>query len=233
MPIQLREPFAQNANAVILGDLNPAILHPEWFRRQGLVDDETCGSAEIRVVSQQVTELMIGGIKLFATDDKIILSVSDPAYTERLQDFSCGLLAKLPHTPLKAAGINSDVHLQLDSEASWHSIGHALAPKDPVWKGICESPGMENLTIQSPVSSWTYPIIENLTVKPYQKDHLKHPAIVIKANIHFSVPIEGESAFHADTAKIVGSFLSECWDLSMGRAREVAEAIFKNIDRTT
>ena len=45
----------QGMSIVALGSFNPAIFHPIWFARQGLIRDAEAEAAEIQVVSPEVT----------------------------------------------------------------------------------------------------------------------------------------------------------------------------------
>jgi hypothetical protein len=111
----------------------------------------------------------------------------------------------------------------------WHSIGHTLAPKNPVWNKLCDNPGMQRLTIQSPVESWTYPFLENLTVEPVSRDQKIQPAIAIRANSHFQIPCDAENPMPETSAGLAGIFLDALWEKAIVRAREVVITIFEEV----
>ncbi|MEI7911870.1 MAG: hypothetical protein WCK77_19750 [Verrucomicrobiota bacterium] len=222
------EPFSEDFNVVLLGNLNPAIFHPEWFCRHGLIGPEATAEADISVVSPQVTEIDIGHIHLQCLDNRMVVRTSRSTHTEQLLDLVRGILSILPHTPLIAAGINHDAHYRVGTELQWHSIGHQLAPKTLVWDKVCTEPGMLKLTINSPRIDWDYPLDENFTVEPYGRNHAKHPAIIVRANTHFTVPSEFTDAkWHV--TDVVSTFVETQWKYATTRARTVASKIFESI----
>lgn len=222
------EPFAEDFNIVFLGNFNPAIFHPEWFCRHNLIGAEAAAEANVSVVSPQVTEIDVGHIHLECTNERLVLRTSRASHTEMLLDLARGILGILPHTPLKAAGINHEAHYRAESELQWHKIGHELAPKTLIWDKICENPGMLKLTVQSPRTDWDYALQENFTVEPYGNLHVKHPALIVRANTHFSIPDNLEDANFPET-DIVSSFVETQWENATKRARTVAAKIFELI----
>jgi hypothetical protein len=232
MPKPPPEPFSEDFNVVLLGNLNPSIFHPEWFCRHELIGLEASSEAKISVVSPQVTEIDIGHIHLQCTDNRMILSTSRATHIEQLFDLIRGILAILPHTPLRAVGINHQSHYRAESERQWHNIGHQLAPKKLVWDQICEDPGMLKINIQSPRSNWDYPLKEIFTVEPYGGDHPKHPALNIQANTHFAIPDEEDHTYPTAT-DMASLFIETQWEDATKRARTVAIQIFNSIHDET
>src|SRR2546421_10608140 len=128
-----RAPDAEELSIVLLGSLNPGIFHPEWFRRQEILLPPEAEEAKIEVVSPQATEVKFLDMKLDVFPDRLVLETSDVSRAEKLQDLLLNVLAKLPHTPVTACGLNNTLQFDLGDETYWHKIGHALAPKEVVW----------------------------------------------------------------------------------------------------
>jgi hypothetical protein len=51
---QLPDPANEEISLVLVGSLNPAIFHPEWFVRQRLVSRGEAEKAETAIISPQV-----------------------------------------------------------------------------------------------------------------------------------------------------------------------------------
>jgi hypothetical protein len=58
-----------------------------------------------------------------------------------------GTFSLLEHTPLTALGLNLDLRYALESQDSWHAVGHSLAPKS-YWDGILEDPGLMGVSMR-------------------------------------------------------------------------------------
>lgn len=222
------EPVSEDFNIVLLGSFNPAIFHPEWFVRHELVGESVLETAKVVVVSRDVTEFSLNSIRLFCNDSRLTIAVSNMAHVEPLMDVLMGMLKLLSHLPITAAGLNNEAVYKVESEARWHQIGHALAPKEPVWNKICKKPGMQLLSIQSPVD-WTHPLLENLSIEPILVPTAHHPAITVKANLHFFIPSSTDPQSALTGTEFVASFSTEMWDRATKRAREVANTIFAEI----
>jgi len=227
MAAVIPEPASEDLSVVLLGSFNPAIFHPAWLFRHGLLGEGTLETAAVMVVSKGVTEFEIGPVRLFCTDDRMVISVKNMAHAEVLHDIVAGILKLLPHVPVKAAGFNHETAFKISSVEHWHKIGHTLAPKDPIWDRICRSPGMALLTIKAPVE-WECPLSENLSVQPMPSNNPKDPGVIVRANLHFDVPAADRSQSNSST-EWTTRFLEENWTRASCRARDVATTIFEQI----
>lgn len=59
-------PEIEGISVVFLGDFNPAIFHPEWFARHGLISEPDLKDSIAEVVTGQVALVKLGGIRLLA-----------------------------------------------------------------------------------------------------------------------------------------------------------------------
>lgn len=218
-PRVLQEDFS----AVLLGSFNPAIFHPEWFVRLGLLSESSADESKISVVSNEVTQFIISGCKFLCDHERLLISSKNYALTGVIQDLVFGIIENLPHIPIKSAGINDDSVFKVASEEIWHKIGHSLVPKEEIWNKLCEKPGMTNVSINSPVE-WKHPVVENLRIYPILVRSEFHPAISVKANIHFdasSIKTDQESN------ELIKEFLIDKWKLGTSRSKEVAKLIIE------
>ena len=221
-------PELENCTVVLLGSFNPAIFHPEWFVRMGLLSVGAVDPAGIKVVSPDVSECLLGPVKVFCDNTRLIFSVGNMTDSDKLQDLVIGSLGILGHVPLTAAGINQEGVFKAGSEAHWHKIGHSLAPKDLVWNRLGTEPGTQQVLIKYPLdkSSGT---VQQISVAPYPQGTQLHPAIKISTNIHYQIGSDTEMPSSGGTASIAIEFIRAQWKHATTRARAVADVIFDQI----
>jgi len=222
MSANTRTPEGEGLNVVIVGSFNPAIFHPEWFLRQGLIGEQDAKEAENKVVSSEVTDVQLWGLKLLCISERLSLGTSNISQAARVQDLLLQMFTLLPHTPITACGINHHVHYHVDSTDYWHKIGHTLAPKDRVWNGLLDQPGMRSLTIKAQRRD-AFPGEINITVEPSVKFP---PGIFVRSNFHYPLPAD---SIHAGAAELLLKFLRGEWNTACEMARRVANTIFDKI----
>ncbi len=214
---------AEELSVVIVGSFNPAIFHPEWFLRQKLISDQDAKEARINVVSSQVTDVQLCGIKLVCFPDRFSLGTSNISHAARIQDLLVQIFTLLPHTPIKACGINLVAHFQVNSVEYWHKIDHTLAPKQLIWNGLFERPGMQSLVIKAPREGG-FPGEINIAVEPLPQ----YPPwiVVVRSNYHYGLPAD---SVHVGATELLLTFLKREWDTACGMARRVANTILDKI----
>jgi hypothetical protein len=222
MSANTRTPEAEGLDVVLVGSFNPAIFHPDWFLRQGLIGEQDAKEARIQDVSGEITVAQLCGMRLQCVGDRFNLGTNNVSLAERMQDLILQTFTLLSHTPVIACGINPRVHYSVGSVDYWHKIGHALAPKELVWNELVEQPGMQSLTIKAPRGG-EFSGETNLTVEPSKKFS---PGILVRTNYHYGLPPE---TAHAGAAELALKFIKSEWKPACGMARKVAEQIFKKI----
>jgi hypothetical protein len=223
MSAAIRTPEAEGLDVVLVEAFNPAIFHPEWFFRQGIVTEQDAKEAKVQDVSGEISIVQICGILLQCVNDRFSLATTNISNAERMQDMIRQTFSLLAHTPILACGINPHVHYLVGNEAYWHKIGHTLAPKELIWNDLLEQPGMQSLTIKA-LRRGDYPGEINATVEPSVKHR---PGVFLKVNYHYSLPRE---TIHAGAAELVLRFIEAEWKSACGMARRVAEQIFSKIE---
>lgn len=221
-------PEFENCTVVLLGSFNPAIFHPEWFVRQGLLAEEAVDPEKIKVVSPDVTECFVGAVKVFCDSTRLVISVGNMIDAEKLQDVVLGTLRILAHVPLGAVGINQEAVFKAQSEEHWHRIGHTLVPKEPVWNKLGKDPGMLRVSIKYPLQE-NPKIEQNITVEPYPQTGPKHPAIKINTNLHYQLGSASELPSSGESTKLAVEFISNQWKAATNEVRSVASVIFEAI----
>jgi hypothetical protein len=206
---------------VFVGSFNPAIFHPEWCVRQGMMPEADLDSAKVEVISQDVSHFEIAGVGIEVLHERLQLYTQDQSKEAFLQDLAQAILAKLPHTPINGCGLNCSHHYHIADEGYWHKIGHTLAPKALIWEDLLESPGMEALTIKG-VRTGDYPGATNLTIQPSKR--LAY-GLFVSANTHYEISGE-QQALPMEKLK---DFITTEWVDAFGIARRTAETIFEKI----
>lgn len=141
------------SSIVALGDFNPAIFSPDWFERNNLIgqdDAQTARDGKQLIVSHTVTVLETEWFALQVLEGQLTMTskgVLSPAF----RDLAIGIFQLVPHTPVRAAGLNFMGDFKLASEDEYHKIGDTLAPKN-IWNELCSddehSVGLASLTIR-------------------------------------------------------------------------------------
>jgi hypothetical protein len=222
MSVATQTPEAEGLDVVLVGSFNPAIFHPEWFFRQGIITEQDSKEAKVQDVSGEITLIQICGIVLQCVGDRLSLGTKNISNAERMQDFIRQTFSVLSHTPITACGINPHIHYLVGNDAYWHKIGHTLAPKELVWNELLEKPGMQSLTIKAPRGG-DYPGEINATVEP----SVAHkPGVFVKVNYHYGLP---RDSVRAGSAELVLKFIESEWKPACGMARKVADQIFTKI----
>jgi hypothetical protein len=220
-----KRPDAQGIDVILLGSFNPAIFHPQWFLRHGLIGEEEADPQGVKVVSADVTEILVGEIRIICVGERLSLGTQNIAYEQKLRDLLEGTLALLPHTPVRACGINPAAHYHLEGLDYWHKIGNTLAPKDLIWKDLFVRPGLRNLTIQSKVSPDDINEI-NITIEPSTRFD---PGLFIHVNNHFGLSAESSNV---GSAALIRDVIKTRWVEATNQVSRVASAIFEKIRPT-
>ena len=124
-------PEITGVDVVVLGDFNPTIFSPRWLSSHGFIRDSVADGAQVQVIHQEITDFTADWLHLQAMRDRFTLKTSQAPFV-RLRDLVLRVFSEyLPHTPLRAFGINFSVHFLVDSRASRDRIGNLLAPLEP------------------------------------------------------------------------------------------------------
>jgi hypothetical protein len=134
------------ASVVCLGSFNPQILQPAWLAGHDLLREQESENAKIGIVHPDVIAFETEWLTLEVTRDRFAISTLQEPY-DSLRDLLAGVLTLLPHTPVEAVGLNLSRHYRMQSEETWHELGHRLAPPEN-WSTTLTAPGMRSLTMQ-------------------------------------------------------------------------------------
>lgn len=181
-PMAHAEAEIEGKAIVLLGSFNPQIFQPAWFAAEGLISRELAENANIGIIHPQLVAFSGEWLEVNVSDDRFqVASLTAPSF-DLLRDLALGTFRLLRHTPIRAMGLNSDIHYKLDSEESWHGIGHKLAPPDN-WDKVLNRPGMRSLTIEALRDDDT-PGYIRVQVEPSAR---LHPGLYVGVNDHFEL----------------------------------------------
>jgi hypothetical protein len=213
-------PDIHGASIVLLGSFNPAIFHPAWFHKQGLVSDEEHDAAAIQVMLPDFARFNIDWLEITVTLDRFEVASGEPENFNLLRDIVIGTFRILQHTPIKAIGVNRNEHFKLP-EDRWHEIGDALVPKD-VWSTVLDAPGLRALTVEG-VRTDNYAGYIRANVEPSVR---VHPGIYIGVNDHFQLDEDSKDSGVLDSSQAVSVLESE-WDGILERAPRIIDTVLK------
>lgn len=134
-------------STVIIGSFNPAISHPSWYEKQGLISNKDAENAEIKIVMPDVSEFEIGPIRVQVVRDRFTVETADPRYFESVRDLALGTFTILEHTPVKALGINRTMHFPMSSLDRQQAL-FKLIVQSQVWDSLLPDSELRSITIR-------------------------------------------------------------------------------------
>lgn len=214
----------EGISVVFIGSFNPRIFHPSWFAKQGLIQEEEAERAvnPEMVITADVAIFSIGWLRVQVQAERLEMATTQPPYYEALRDLIVGTFKVLRHTPIRMFGIHRMAHHRSADHEQWHTVGHALAPKQ-IWESVLHQPGLHSLVIQGKRDDGYVGAI-NVTVEPSIK---VTPGIYFDVNDHYQSDLH-EQPFTADRAIAV---ISERWNDSLEHARLIAEHVLSSTTR--
>ena len=224
------EPEISGADIIVFGTLNPAIFTPAWFVLCNLLPKGTEERSDLTVAHPQVTTFAADWLRLEVTDEYLGARTEEAPYI-RLCDLVVRTFREfLNHTPLRAFGINRDVHFPVPSRADRDRIGRLLAPVEP-W-GVCgrdleldaERGGMTSLTMSQfrPAGRPTGGRI-NVKVEPSVRIPDER-GVYVRINDHYTLG-DAESTAAADGTRTerLMDMLQKNFDESLKRANMIID----------
>jgi hypothetical protein len=209
--------IGDNVSIALIGSFNPAIFHPAWFQHFGLIPATEAENAKVDVVSTDVAIFKLKWLQIQVLRDRFFARTIDESQYGPLRDLVVGTFRLLEHTPVKQMGLNRDILYDVKNEACWHSVGHALAPKE-IWSKYVKNPGMKSLSIEA-LRNDEHKGAINITVSPVPG---KKNGVEIATNSHFEF---GEETMAIDVMKIV----EEYWEKTLDFSLKLAQGIMSDI----
>lgn len=228
------EPEIAGVSLVMLGHFNPAIFTPAWFGWNGLLSERTVETADTKIVHPQIAMFEADWLNLRVQPESFKIDTIQAPYI-RLQDLAVRIFREyLPHIPLKAMGINREVHFSVQSFEERDRLGRLLAPVGP-WgdwgkklEPDGEHGGMTSLTMTQ-INPERRPLGGqiNVTVEPSKRLGQDRPGVYARVNDHYTIEnVDSQMG----TSDIVG-LLEENFDESLRRADQIIDHIMSLTER--
>ena len=208
MPLRI-EPEIGGVSVVLAGDFNPA-----RFALHDLLPKGAADGAEGEVVHPRAAAFTFDGLVLNVTDDYFSVATSHAPYV-RVCDFVVRVFRELlPHTPLRAFGINREVHFKVRNLAERDRIGRTLAPVEPwgIWADALqlggERNGMMSLTMGQVGPPAGRPERDqiNVTVEPSNRIGEGRYGVYVRVNDHYTTGGTGPGAGEYLMKRLAGDF---------------------------
>lgn len=207
---------------VLVGDFAPAMFHPMWFEKHGLIGKQAAeniiSKGKLLVTAAQ-TSFSLEGIEVNVVADKIQIGTNREDLHQPLIDLVSSTLGLLAQTPVRAMGFNWSIVYRAKSTQRWHAFGHRLAPKNfwlDNWGG---EPGLAALQIQLDRKDTNSGSV-NISVSPVDS---KNAGVLIKVNDHYDLKdYDGEKS---------ENFLRENWPPAKAIATDLIDPLKLELER--
>lgn len=221
------EPEISGVNVVLLGDFNPAIFTPAWFALHGLLPESIADSAELHVAHQQVTEFVADWLRLQVAVESFFVETLQAPHI-RLRDLVVRIFKEhLYHTPIRAFGINRNIHFRVQDLAERDRIGRTLAPVEP-WGTWGQDLGLDGK--QGGMTSLTMTQVNpegrpnggqiNVTVEPSHRIGEGRTGVYVRVNDHYAI-----DHTNLGTAERLMELFENSFDTSLERSNGIIDRI--------
>ncbi len=220
------EPEIPGVALVLLGHFNPLIFTHTWFGWNGLLSKEIVKNANVQIAHPQITKFNADWLNLQVFPERFIIDTAQAPYV-RLQDLAVRIFRDhLPHTPLKALGINREVHFSVKEVEERDRLGRLLAPVEPwgEWGKKLEPDGehggMTTINMRQVNLEGRPPGGQiNATVEPSNRVGEGHLGVYVRINDHYAIE---STESHTATSEII-KLLEENFAESLQRADQIID----------
>lgn len=128
-------PERQQYSLILVGDFNPAMFHPEWFKRNDIISPEEIDfehDSTLKnsiIVTPQLTIFKTSQLNIKIDQNRFEV-VADKEPFISVIDFIIKTFENLGSFIIKAFGFNYSAHYKVEDVATLHRIGDKLAPKE-------------------------------------------------------------------------------------------------------
>ena len=221
------EPEIDGVSIVLVGNFNPAIFTPSWFVLCDLLPKSVADSAELGIAHPEITQFRADWLTLEVSKDNFTAETLLAPHI-RVRDLVARVFKEyLYHVPLRAFGINRNVHFRVPDIGSRDRIGRTLAPVKPwgAWgRRLGESGhqgGMTSLTMRQ-VAVEGRPADDqiNVTVEPSNRI-VDAPGVYVAVNDHYTA---GEADGHESGRRLM-EILEQNFDSSVASGEKIIDHI--------
>ena len=220
------DPELSSVSIIIPGDFNPAIFTPAWFALNDLLPKSVADSAHLQVAHRHATAFTADWLQINVADNQFSAETLQAPYI-RVCDLVVRIFKEqLNHTPLRAFGINRNVHFRVSSSADRDRIGRTLAPVDP-WGDWGKDLGIDGT--QGGMTSLTMTQVNlagrsqndkiSVQVEPSNRIGNGRDGVFVGVNDHFAIDDR------ADTAERLMELLESNFEGSISRSERLVDHI--------
>lgn len=123
------EPEISGCSIVLVGDFNPVIFQPAWLAAHDI--DGSGEAVSVQIIHRDICQFTIETRNYFVEKDRLIVETMSAPWVLISDIVGRIFLEFLSHTPVRAFGINRDVHFTLPSPEHRVDLGRRLAPLPP------------------------------------------------------------------------------------------------------
>lgn len=202
---------------VVVGDMNPTIFQPLWFSKENIIPENEAAGAEVKVIHPDIAAFSAGWFDLQVTRQKFILKTKMEAYYEPLRDLAAGTFASLSHTPIKALGVNFEIHRKVKDLKGLIS---KFAPGD-FWEEKELAPQFETLSIRLDKN-------ESQNKERYLKIAIEPSALIkegIFINFNHHIGFEYDASQSDNPGHLLANMLGENWVSIKDEVSDITEKI--------
>ena len=226
-------PEMDTVSVVVIGHFNPAIFTPAWFALHELLPQRAATSAELNLAHPEITQFQSDWLNLQVTRDRFVAQTTQAPYI-RVSDLAVRVFKDhLSHTPLRAFGINREVHFCVLTAAERDRIGRALAPVEPwgTWGQQLgtsgEQGGMTSLTMtQVAIEGRPAGDHINVAVEPSKRVGDGVVGVYVRVNDHYAA----DETVGSDFSVKLMETLEKDFDSSLGRGENIIDHIMSLAD---
>jgi len=221
------EPESSGAGVVLLGSFNPAIFTPAWFAQHGLLPKSVADNAELQIAHGQLTAFSAEWLQLAVDPERFRAWTRQEPYV-RLLDLVMRVFGEhLSDTPVRAFGIDRDVHFPAPDPAARDRVGRLLVPTEP-WGKVAEileldgeSGGMASLAIgQSRPKGRPLGGRIDVKVEPSPQIDAARSGICVQINDHHAVDADAP-----DGRERLFELLGNDFEASIRRADDIIDHV--------
>jgi len=226
------KPQIDHAVIVLVGRFNPAIFQPAWFALHKMLGEKEAETAEIKVIIGDVSQFKLDQFEIQVLPERFTITSLD-VHPEHIKDLVISCFGQsLPHTPVRAMGINRLVHFDAGGFEIRDRVGNRLAPKDAwgTWgKEIDAAPrepegargGMVSIVMRQSSRSDGHKGHVQAKVEPSALV-TNNAGIFVDVNDHFDLSAPEQAVQDASSAV---ALLEKNWEASLKRSATIIDQI--------
>jgi hypothetical protein len=221
------KPQIDAASIVLVGDFNPPIFQPEWFRSHGLIRESEAKAAQERpnfVLAGNLANFHAGPFEVQVTQERFVARVSDTPSFHPLRDLIIGTFDLLEHTPVRLLGLNRMLHYELDTKEEWSKVRHTFAPKEN-WQGVMDDPEMLSVQMQG---QGRVQEAQHFRVKVQPSQQVVN-GIYFDCNEQYDARLLDESEPETLSAGRFIEIIDNEWEEALAHAKTSSQTLLKNV----